>query len=134
MVCLDTNFLIDIINGREIPEKIQDILKIGVSVSIASPSITELIKGIHLERNLKYVSEEEKKRIELALSSFTILNLDKESAIISGEIEAELENKGEPIGIEDIMIGAIAKHNNETLITRNKKHFEKILGLKIISY
>jgi len=63
-----------------------------------------------------------------------ILPLNEESAIIAGEIGAQLVIQGETIDAVDIMIGAIAKHNNETLITRNKKHFEKIPGLKIESY
>ena len=40
-------------------------------------------------------------------------------------------NKGEIIDIEDIMIGAIVIHNGERLVTRNKKHFERIRGLEI---
>lgn len=52
----------------------------------------------------------------------------------STNYETIIENEGEIIDIEDIMIGAIAKRNNETIITRNKKHFEKIPGLKIASY
>lgn len=32
------------------------------------------------------------------------------------------------------MIAAISISNNETLITKNKKHFERIEGLKIETY
>ncbi len=40
---------------------------------------------------------------------------------------------GDAINIEDIMIGAIVKHNCERLITRSAKHFSKIKGLGIKS-
>ena len=63
-----------------------------------------------------------------------MLNLDKDSAILAGKIEANLIKKGEIIDLEDIMIGAIAIINDETLITRNIKHFSKIKNLKIQSY
>ncbi len=134
MVCLDTSCLIDIILGKPLPEKFKDILDGKENVSIASPSVIELIKGLHLRKNIKYVAEEEKEKINNAINSLIVFSLDKKSAVLSGKIEAELRNAGEPIGIIDIMIGAIAITNNEILLTRNKKHFDKIKGLKIESY
>jgi len=134
MVCLDTSFLIDVIHGKPLPKGFEDILDGEESVSIAAPTIVEIIKGLYLKRNLSYVTKEEKNKINETISSSIILSLDKESSILAGEIEAELINKGEFIDIEDIMIGAIAIRNKETLITRNKKHFEKIPNLKIESY
>lgn len=134
MICLDTSFLIDVILGRTIPKEYENLLDESDKISITSPSIMELIKGLHLSKNLKYVTQEEKNKINTIISTMNILDFDRESAILAGEIEAELNNKGELIDIMDVMIGAIAKHNNETLLTKNKKHFEKIKGLKIESY
>ncbi len=134
MVCLDTSFLIDVIRGSQIPDKFRPILSGEYFATIATPSIVELTKGLYLKKNARHIADEEKEKIEQILSSLIVLTLDKESAIMAGKIEAKLENEGEIIDIEDIMIGAIAKRNNETLITRNKKHFEKIPGLKIESY
>ncbi|MEK6811187.1 MAG: PIN domain-containing protein [Nanoarchaeota archaeon] len=135
MVCLDSCFIIDIIKGLKEAVKLeQEIDNSNEDVTIATPVITEIIVGLNLTRTKKYSSPEEKDKVMNLINSLHVLDLDKESAILAGEIQAELENKGEIIDIEDIMIGAIAKHNNELLITRNKKHFEKIQGLKIISY
>ncbi|MBS3084062.1 PIN domain-containing protein [Candidatus Pacearchaeota archaeon] len=135
MVCLDSCFIIDIIKGLKEAVKLeQEIDNSSEDVTITTPVITEIIVGLHLTRTKKYSSQEEKDKVMNLINSLHVLELDKESAILAGEIQAELENKGEIIDIEDIMIGAIAKHNNETLITRNKKHFEKISGLKILSY
>jgi tRNA(fMet)-specific endonuclease VapC len=134
MVCLDTSFLIDVVLGRVDDNKFKEIIDGGEIFSIASPSIIELVKGLYLERNLKHVGEKEIDRIRIILSSFNILNLDRESAVKAGRIEAELTNEGKIIDIEDIMIGAIAIENNESLLTRNKKHFDRIKGLKIESY
>ena len=63
-----------------------------------------------------------------------MLDLDKNSAILAAKIEADLRNNGEIIDVEDIMIAAISINNNETLVTRNKKHFERIKDLKIETY
>lgn len=135
MVCLDTSFLIDLIRGKEEVKKIEETLeKSEEHLTIASPSIVEIFKGLYLKKNLKNIKENEIKKIQDLLSFMVILSLDKESAILAGEIEANLMNKGELIDLEDILIGAIAITNNETLLTRNKKHFDKINGLKIESY
>ncbi|MBS3098502.1 PIN domain-containing protein [Candidatus Woesearchaeota archaeon] len=131
MVCLDTSFLIDVLRGEKRVEEIENRLDKGTEpVKVASPAIMELIRGAVLSNN----PETEKQKVHQLLSYLIVLNLDKESAIIAGNIEAELIKAGEKIDVEDIMIGAIAKKDNETLLTRNKKHFEKIKGLKIESY
>ncbi len=135
MVCLDTSFLIDLIRGKEEIKKIEEILgKKEESIAIASPSIVEIFKGLYLKKNLANIKENEFDIISEILSSMVILNLDKKSAVLAGKIEADSINKGQLIDLEDIMIGAIAITNNEVLLTRNKKHFEKIKGLKIEGY
>ncbi len=135
MTCLDTSVLIDIIRGNESVRELSDkIDKTEIIPSIASPSIVELIKGINLKDNLKYIRIEKREKIGEILSRFSILSLDMESAVLAGKIEAELINKGKMVDIEDIMIAAIAIENDETLITRNTKHFENIKGLKVENY
>ena len=131
MVCLETSFIIDVIRGEEQVSEIEKQLDKGSeAITVAAPTVMELVKGAELSNKPK----SEKEKVHNFLSSLIILNLDKESAMLAGEIEAELRKKGEIIQIEDIMIGAIAKHNSETLITRNKKHFERITNLEIETY
>lgn len=130
MVCLDTSFVIDFLkNNKEAVEKEKGFEK-SESISLASPTIMELIRGL----GTKHSSEEEEEKINEFINSLNVLNLDKKSAILAGKLEIELAKTGNKIGIMDIMIGAIAITNNETLLTRNKKHFDKINGLKIDSY
>ncbi len=130
MVCLETSFLVSYLRGDEKARLIwQKFERRGEVLTIASPSIIELISGAELEEIKK-----EKEEIIGLLSSLIILPLDKGSAVLAGEIEASLILSGQVIGIADIMIGAIALHNNERLITKNKKHFERINGLEIESY
>lgn len=131
MVCLETTFIVDLLRGKKETKELAEFLDSSSEAKIiASPSIMEVISGAILNPKMK----DEKERVIKFLSSFVILGLDKESSILAGEIEADLIKKGQIIEIEDIMIGAIAKVNNETLLTRNKKHFERIPGLKIESY
>ena len=131
MACLDTNFIIDYIKGKV---DIEELNKLGEFISVTSPSIVEIIRGLYLKRTSQHVKQYEEEKIEDTLNSLNILQLNKESAKIAGKLQAELINKGEDIGITDILIASIAIQNNETLITRNIKHFEKIPNLKIQIY
>lgn len=51
---------------------------------------------------------------------------------MSAKIIADLERKGNPIDLRDLFIGSICLANSFKLLTRNKKHFEKINGLRLV--
>lgn len=68
------------------------------------------------------------------LPTFQILPLSHEAAVRAGEILADLESRGEIIGIEDVLIGATAAHHQLTVVTRNVKHLARIQGLEVVSW
>ena len=130
MVCLETSFLIDLLRGdRETRDKFEKFFNEQDVITIAAPSIMEIISGASFNKKT-----DEKEKILTIISSLAILSLDKESAILAGEIDSHLIMEGETVPITDIMIAAIAKHNDETLITRDVKHFSRIPGLKVQTY
>ncbi len=131
MVCLDTTFIIDVLRGNEeVRKKKEEFDQIGELNYTPTPVIVELVGGAHL----KGKKEKEIEEIKRFLSTTFILPLDYECAIKAGEIVSELMQKDILIGPEDAMIAAIAIQNNEALVTRNLKHFEKIPGLKVEGY
>ena len=131
MVCLDTSFIIDVIGGSDKTKKIgKQLDESSEPIVVAAPTIMELIKGAELSNKAEY----EKQKVNQFLLSLSILNLDKDSAILAGEIDAKLMRDGQPLETEDIMIAAITIRNNETLLTKNVKHFGRIKDLKIQSY
>ena len=130
MACLDTSFLVDLIRGKEqIKTLLEELIKRKQIITIASPSLMELMSSASLNQK-----RDEKKEIIDILSSMSVLSLDAESAIKAGEIEAKLIISGETIPSTDIMIAAIAMQNNETLVTKNKKHFSRIKGIEVVDY
>jgi tRNA(fMet)-specific endonuclease VapC len=60
---------------------------------------------------------------------FAVLNLDYESAKTWAELAQS--TKSNTIGESDLFIASIALSNKQSLITRNKKHFERIGGLQV---
>ncbi len=52
-------------------------------------------------------------------------------ALICGQIQAELQKLGTPIGSYDLQIAAIALANNLILVTHNTREFERVEGLKL---
>ncbi|PIN90115.1 hypothetical protein COU60_02130 [Candidatus Pacearchaeota archaeon CG10_big_fil_rev_8_21_14_0_10_34_76] len=133
MVCLETTFMIDLINGRISIDYLEKNFS-KKEIFIASPTILEIIRGLNLESNSKNIKPREEEETKRIISLFSVLDFGKEEAILAGEIEARLSNEGSIIDIEDIMTGAICIKNEEILVTKNKKHFEKIPDLKISDY
>lgn len=131
MVCLDTTFLIDVLRGNKEVQDMKDRLDwSGESITVAVPSVMEITKGLILGKN----KPNEKQRSNELLSSILTLDLNRESAVLAGKIEADLVIRGECIDVEDVMIAAIAMVNNEKLVTRNVNHFGRIRGLDIEGY
>jgi tRNA(fMet)-specific endonuclease VapC len=60
-----------------------------------------------------------------------IVPFDAAAARSAAGIRAKLEKRGVPIGPYDVLIAASAMANNCTLVTHNKKEFERVKGLRI---
>lgn len=129
---LDTTFIIDLLRGKnlEVKEKAEELDHRFETKAVVSVSVMELWRGA-LQSVRK---EEEKNKINELIKSFLVYPLDEKAARESGEIEADLIKKGEIIDLEDIMIAGVAKVHNETVLTRNVKHFERISGLSVETY
>jgi len=65
------------------------------------------------------------------LSRVAILPLRQSEALLAGEILADLERRGEPIGTEDVLIAATALRHDLTVATRNTKHLSRVKGLRV---
>ncbi len=122
---LDTSFLIDYLKGK-LPKDAFDRME---NVYIAAISCMELYFGA-----LKFGNKEEQEKVLSISGSFAILDFDINSSLEASKIRYDLEKKGSMIDLPDIMIAAIAKTNNQAIVTRNSKHFNRIEGLKVIDY
>ena len=65
------------------------------------------------------------------LPNLPVLPFDADAARSYGEVRAELEQRGTPIGDADLRIGAIALARGLTVVTGNVRHFGRIPGLPV---
>ena len=70
-------------------------------------------------------------RLDVLLSTLTVLAFDEKAARRFGSLKAELERLGTPLSDLDLQIAAITLENGAPLVTHNQQHFRRIHGLKI---
>ncbi|MHA1930205.1 MAG: type II toxin-antitoxin system VapC family toxin [Candidatus Thorarchaeota archaeon] len=128
---LDTSFVIDLLRGnKRALKRIKELEAESISTNISAPSVFELFVGISLTKKPSI----EKKKILDVLLSWGTLALDSECAAIAGKIHGQLISEGQMIDPEDSMIAGIAIKNNESVLTRNTKHFDRIPDLVTEKY
>ncbi len=66
------------------------------------------------------------------LAAIPILPLDREAAELAAKVRRELERQGQSIGMGDSLIAGIALAAGLPLLTRNRKHFDRIPRLSLI--
>ena len=94
---------------------------------VSSVTIAELLYGVNKSQR----KEQNLQAILKILSPFKVIDFDSRDAWTYGEIRADLERKGTPIGGNDLMIAAQAKRRNLIIITNNTKEYHRVTGLKV---
>ena len=123
MIVADTDVLIDFLGGRNpAAERVAIELERG-QLTTTAVSRFELLAGIRNRRQEKVVHE-------LLRALFT-LPLDQGAADEAAEVRRTLELAGTPIGMGDSLIAGIVRFHDGLLVTRNRRHFERVKGLKL---
>lgn len=119
---LDTCAIIDFLrNDSNIINKLN--YTSGFIISVIS--VFEIWQGIR---------DSEKNMINSFFSKCKIINLDLQSSEEAGNISKSLKNYGNEIEPLDCLIAGICITNNKVILTRNKKDFIKVPGLKVETY
>jgi tRNA(fMet)-specific endonuclease VapC len=127
---IDTDILIDLLRNKK--EAVTFVAQLQDKNFLLATTVInqfELHYGAHKSRNPEKNLQTTKK----LLNKLVILPLTPRSAQKAGHIFAELETKGQPIGLRDTLISAIALTREFSVATNNTEHFKKIADLKIIS-
>lgn len=123
---LDTDICIYLINGR--PDSVTQTFRRHRIASIGLSSITtsELRWGV-----AKSGSARNRTALEAFLASFQVAPYDDDAARAYGDLRAELERRGTPIGPLDLLIAAQAIALDTILVSNNEREFKRVPGLRV---
>ncbi|MFO1048599.1 MAG: type II toxin-antitoxin system VapC family toxin [Geminicoccaceae bacterium] len=127
---LDTDICIHVIRDRPPNPLRQRFNEAADQLCISAITLAELLHGTEKSarpaHNLRVV-EEFAARLE-------VLPFAQAAAAQYGQLRAELERAGQPIGAYDMLIGAHARSLGLILVTRNRREFDRISGLRVESW
>jgi tRNA(fMet)-specific endonuclease VapC len=130
MICLDTNAVIASINRRfpHVRTRLETALAQSEPIGIPTIVLFELRFGI--AKSARPVEN------SAVLGNFLALDIvpwpfEVADAEEAGQMRAELERAGTPIGPYDLLIAAQARRRNAILVTANAREFLRVPGLKV---
>jgi tRNA(fMet)-specific endonuclease VapC len=123
MIIADTDVLIDAMRGvSPARERIALELRAG---TLATTSVTafELASGARRDA--------QRRTVEQLLRALSIIPLDAAAARDAAELRRALEAQDAAIGMADCLIAGICRTRAAILLTRNRRHFERVPGLRL---
>jgi tRNA(fMet)-specific endonuclease VapC len=126
MILLDTNICIYIINAKP-PAVLARFHQYRLGdIGLSSVVAAELAYGV-----AKSGSARNRQALEMFLAPLEVVPFDEAAVWAYGELRADLERRGQPIGSLDTMIAAHALSLGATLVTNNTREFAKLKGLSL---
>lgn len=124
MILADTDVLIDFLAGVE--PATQHVARYAAQDRLQTSAITcfELLTGVREGKRGE--------RLRRLVENIPVLPLDRTSAERAARVRQQLENRGQSIGMGDSLIAGIALANGLPLLTRNRKHFERVEELRLL--
>ena len=94
------------------------------SMVVVSELYTAAHRSAHRDRWIQLIDE-------TVLGRMTLLRVDLEAARICGRLRAELLDRGEVIGENDVQIAAVALRHRLTVVTANAAHFGRFPDIDV---
>ena len=116
-------------NRQDIVQKLKALRSHGI-IGISIISLGEIYDGL--------IGASDREKAELDFQNFLstiaeVVPLDEQTCRIFAVERRRLRESGQRIEDPDFYIGATAIRHNLTLLTNNRKHFERMYGLNIMS-
>lgn len=124
MVYLDTSFLIDLMKNDSSALSKLEMLKDDILYT-TTITLAELYRGAYMSSN----KEKEIYKIQNILRFISVTTLDNKSTQKYGELYGRLRSN--LLNDADLLIASIVISNNDILLTRDLKHFQKISDLEV---
>lgn len=128
MVCLDTSFLIDVLNADDAAsETMAELDEASGRTAVTPVTATELWIGAHRGSVAEFRETEE------LLDSLLWLDVSRSCAQRAGSIQSDLLDDGNRLGFNDCLIAATAIEHGHELVTRDAD-FEAVPELRVRTY
>ncbi len=125
---IDSDWVIDAQHNREaVLDRLQQLALDGLGISIIS--LAELYDGILGDPD----PEESDKALSKFIEAFRVLYVDEKICRIFARERRRLRAAGTLIPDFDLLTGATATRHNLTILTNNRRHFQRLDKLSIIS-
>jgi tRNA(fMet)-specific endonuclease VapC len=129
MICLDSDAIIDYLNGKK--DAIDAVEKYSDELVTTEINVFEVFYGIYAKKDYK----DEESIASNFFNSVNVLGCNKGSGKLGAEILALLNRKGMTIEQNDCLIASIILKNGfNRILTKNKKHFDRIENMKVVEY
>ncbi len=123
MMVADSDVLIDALRGKDpAASRIALELETGALATTAI-SVFELRSGAK--------KAAEHRKVDRLLAALQVLPFDSAAAAAASKVRLALEAEGLGIGMADYLIAGICLARSSILLTRNRKHFERVPGLRL---
>jgi len=126
---LDTNIVIYVIKRRPV-ELLQVFNRHAGQMCMSSITLAELFHGVEKSS----VPEQNLLKVEDFVSRLEVLAYGPKAAAHYGEIRADLEKKGTPIGVNDLHIAGHARSEGLTLVSNNVREFARVESLRLVNW
>ena len=111
--------------SRNLLKKLQTVPTSAVCISAITKS--EIVYGVEVSPR----QQKDRAALEFFLRHIEVLDYPAGAAADYGYIRAALKARGTPIGPNDTLIAAHARHLGLTLVTNNIREFSRVPGLKV---
>lgn len=130
MICLDSDCIIDFLKGKK--EAVDLVRKYKEEIITTEINRFEVLFGIYLK---KKIEGGENNSAKLFFDSLDVLPFNENCGEEAARILFSLAKEGNVINQNDCLISAIMiKNGCRSILTGNKKHFERIKGISVKSY
>ena len=124
MYLLDTSILSELIKRRPNEALIRQLReKPAETLFTTVICVMELRYGVSLRPDHQSFWQRIEQEI---LGRVQVLGFNRSEALIAGDLLAQLKRAGKPIGLEDVLIGAVARTHGYTVVTHNVRHFRSL--------
>ena len=126
---IDTDWVINHLKGeKRVVRKLEELASEGMAMSVIS--LAEIYEGVYYSRD---PAKSQQLLKEFLAPDLKVLNVDQEVCKVFGRERGKLRQQNKMISDFDLLIASTCLYYNLTLLTNNRRHFDMVEGLNILS-